>query len=568
MIPTRIDKKAGVRDNYSHLAEYISAAREEGEKLKDFWIEGCNAGDGLDDLETALVEIEAVRKMKPDIDDKTYHLVVSLSPGEGEKLSKEDWQNIEREFAKALGFSDHQRVAGVHINTDKMHMHVAYNMVNPHTMKLHRPYQDFPAIGKVARAMEAKYGLIVAPGITDGKDKIKGSKAAKDFEARTWQQSFETHLLAQREDLMKVIVKAQSWEDLHKGFAEFGIEARLRGNGMVLAQANGKQAMKASLLDRSASLAALEKRFGDFEPAQEQIRLLAASPPPHRRYRAVPIRQHPAQGPLWRNFKRQRRKTLVDRVLDNWQSYLLAACHLDPTAMTLILVYQELFHTIGSFLPAPRPLPPNIGPAMSKWRESGHWAPISAKGPQASGPGCRLDDVGNLVIPFRDEKNHLRGVRIIDRTGKALDIDNVAGRSIRHVVGKMTPDSQAVFVTADYNLAVALHRAAKTPVVVVTQEASIPAMVGDLRRGRPDLVVTLAAETHLKAAEKAAREAKANSILWTESSVVLDADRPQKTVRKTQKDQKFIEPEDQKSTPSPRKTKARSTPKRKPGLER
>src|SRR5690606_41073424 len=55
--------------------------------------------------------------------------------GDREKLSAETLKDIEAEFAAALGLQDHQRVAGTHINTDNFHMHVAYNLVNPRTLK-------------------------------------------------------------------------------------------------------------------------------------------------------------------------------------------------------------------------------------------------------------------------------------------------------------------------------------------------------------------------------------------------------------------------------------------------
>lgn len=134
MIAKRIDKKPDVRDDYSNLGRYVAAARETGEKLDKFWIVNCDAGTGLGDLDTALIEIEATRTMaSADVDNKTYHLVVSLQPGEQAKLSQEDLQDIERHFAEALGFTDHQRVAGTHINTDNFHLHVAFNKVHPVT---------------------------------------------------------------------------------------------------------------------------------------------------------------------------------------------------------------------------------------------------------------------------------------------------------------------------------------------------------------------------------------------------------------------------------------------------
>lgn len=143
MIATRVPKRPDLPDNYTRLAKYIAAAREEGEKLRDFWIVNCDAGEGIEDLDTALVEIEAVQALKPQTRTKSYHLVLSFRLGEEERLSPDDLKDIERAFAETLGFAEHQRVAGTHINTDNFHMHVAYNMVHPRTLKMTTPWNDY-----------------------------------------------------------------------------------------------------------------------------------------------------------------------------------------------------------------------------------------------------------------------------------------------------------------------------------------------------------------------------------------------------------------------------------------
>ncbi|MEQ9565937.1 MAG: hypothetical protein RLN85_09020, partial [Pseudomonadales bacterium] len=99
MIATKIGKKSGVPDNYTRLGEYIAAAEEKGEKLHQFWIRNCGAGTNIEDLDLALLEIEAVRRQKPDIADKTYHLVVSFRPGEQDRLTEDDLMAIEAEYA-------------------------------------------------------------------------------------------------------------------------------------------------------------------------------------------------------------------------------------------------------------------------------------------------------------------------------------------------------------------------------------------------------------------------------------------------------------------------------------
>ena len=233
MIAKRTDKRADVHDNYTHLAEYIAAAAEEGEKLDKFWIVNSPAGTELADLEDALLDIEAVRAMKPRIKNKTYHLVISFRPGEREKLSPDDLRDIERHFAEALGFAEHQRVVGTHVNTDNFHMHVAYNKIHPETFKCHTPGRDFFSLESVCRAMERKYGLYVDNGLSDTLERDKGSQKARQFESQTWQQSFEGHLREHKSEILAAIGGARTWHELHEGLAGFDAGLKKRGAGLV-----------------------------------------------------------------------------------------------------------------------------------------------------------------------------------------------------------------------------------------------------------------------------------------------------------------------------------------------
>lgn len=349
MIATRIGKKSGVPDNYTRLGQYIAAAEEKGEKLDQFWIRNCDAGTNIEDLDLALLEIEAVRRQKPDIADKTYHLVVSFRSGEQDKLTKEDLMAIEAEYAKALGYEDHQRVAGTHINTDNFHMHIAFNKVHPETLKVVTPHRDFKILAKVSREMEKKYGLAIDPGMTDGKERDPNmlSPAARDYEAHTWQESFQRHVLKHREEILEGLGKATNWEEAHEVLAGYDISLKLRGNGMVLMSPDG-QAMKASQLDRSCSKKKLEERFGVFEARQDKQRTKDgrwAITKYH--YKPRPLVRHPNTPALWRRYlgKREilpRQPSLSTRALRNWKMFLLLEAHQDPLAMVLILAHREV----------------------------------------------------------------------------------------------------------------------------------------------------------------------------------------------------------------------------------
>jgi len=336
--PDKKDKAKPVRDDYTRLGEYIAAAKEKGEKLDKFWIVNCGAGSELADLKTALFEIEAKRFMKPKVKNKTYHLMVSFRPGEREKLSADDLKDIERNFAEALGYTDHQRVVGTHVNTDNFHMHVAYNKIHPVTLKCVTPEKDFFALERVCRAMEKKYGLFVDKGLSDTREHDKAAQKARRFERQTWQQSFEGHLQEHKTEILAAIGGAKTWHQVHGGLAEFDAGLKKRGAGLVFHHlADPRRSMKASSLDRSCSLAALEKRLGPFELVKETAKGEEWRHRPAKRpYTAKPLFHHPGQDQLWRRYQSQQRQPgFLSRNLHirNWKSYLLADAHKDALAL-------------------------------------------------------------------------------------------------------------------------------------------------------------------------------------------------------------------------------------------
>lgn len=230
-------------------------------------------------------------------------------------------------------------------------MHVAFNKVHPATHKVRTPFRDFQALSKVCRAMEQKYGLQVDKGMEAG-ERSRLSPKARDFESKTWQQSFESHLQEHKTEILAVIAGAGDWRQVHEGLVEFDAELRKRGNGLAFVQIGGKGAVKASAIDRSCPLAALEKRLGPFQPAPERKAGEKAKAAPRRRkrpYEAKPLTPHPAASRLWRTYKQEKRSTFLGRHLFNirsWKDYLLADAHKDALALAIMVSYKELLHSI------------------------------------------------------------------------------------------------------------------------------------------------------------------------------------------------------------------------------
>ncbi len=252
MISTRIPMNDPKSDNYARLAKYIADTKNKGEKCLMTWTAGCWAGQ---DYDLAIEEVVATQDLNTRSQkEKTYHLVVAFPEKDHDKLTPEVFKNIEETLAKALGFEEHQRHCGVHMDTNNMHMHIAYNMIDKEKKTRKSPYYDYFKRDRACRELEKKYGLEVTPG----------------HEKQT--QSFEEYAKERKGEVLDVLDNAQNWQDLHQGLAKYGLSLYMRGNGCSLGAISYKakegKRIKASDLDRGLSKAELEKRFGWFEKSK------------------------------------------------------------------------------------------------------------------------------------------------------------------------------------------------------------------------------------------------------------------------------------------------------------
>ncbi|GAB6053102.1 hypothetical protein JCM17960_19220 [Magnetospira thiophila] len=342
MIAKRIDRKS--LDRFGRLAEYIAAAEDDGEKLHALWITGCDAGETPEDLALAIKEVEATqRQNKRSRKDKTYHLLISFRD---EKPDLETLKQIEQAFAEALGFADHQRVVGTHQNTGNFHMHVAYNKVHPQTLRNRTPHRDFHILERMSRELEQRFGLKVDLGLSDKADRDLTPKA-RDMEAHTWQESFERHVKALKPELIQALDKATSWQDLHDALAQQGLLIKKRGNGLAIVDADGKQAIKASTLDRRFSAKALRERLGPFQRPVRETLPAQDRPPIRSRYKRRPLVKHPNNARLWRRYLGLKRRPDELRPLSSWKQFLMLQLTLeDPLAVAIVMYRQKMLEAV------------------------------------------------------------------------------------------------------------------------------------------------------------------------------------------------------------------------------
>lgn len=323
MISKRVFIDAG-NDNYARLAAYIADAGPAGEKCLMNWCAGMLGGD---DYAEGIAETVDVQARNTRAASRTYHLVISFRPEDEAKLTPEAFKAIEERFASALGYADHQRHCGVHKNTANLHMHVAYNMIHPEKYTCHKEFRDFWIRDKVCRAVEREFGLTVDNGIefnSSEQARQRHNEKARLVEAHTGQQSFDSYAQEHREVILRSLEAAASWRDLHTALAEYGMEIKPHGNGLVIKDRHSNRAahaIKASALDRSLSLKKLEARFGPYTPPQNLERIQERA-----RYAAAPLHRSPERGQLFAEYRAgiETRKTTLQNVKEHEDAALAA----------------------------------------------------------------------------------------------------------------------------------------------------------------------------------------------------------------------------------------------------
>ncbi|MEB6957238.1 relaxase/mobilization nuclease domain-containing protein [Escherichia coli] len=241
------------KSSFSGLADYITNPQSKQERVGVIKATNCQSQD----VQDAVTEVNITQRLNTRSEsDKTYHLVISFRPGE--KPSEDVLNAIEESICQSLGFGDHQRLSAVHHDTDNLHIHVAINKINPDTLTIHNPYNDYRVLAESCAYLEKKYGLEVDNHMPT---RSASENRAKDMERHSGIQSLLSWVKA---ECAEQLLNANSWQELHQAMRQNGLELRQKGNGFVIAGPDGL-AVKASSVDRSLSRAALEKKLGSFE---------------------------------------------------------------------------------------------------------------------------------------------------------------------------------------------------------------------------------------------------------------------------------------------------------------
>lgn len=258
MIIKKINKRAGITDNFGSLVDYLTDTQNKSNRVGDIRITNCDT----DNLAFAKLDVLATQQMNQrSKNDKTYHLLISFDEKD-RPLSKRELQAIEDKVCKDLGFEKHQRISVFHNDTNNPHLHIAINKVDPKKYTVKDPYRDHLTMAKSASEIETKYNLT---STNHSKKYTVSEVQANDFEKQQGIESFKTYM----QRLVPDIKNKNSWSELHSFLATNGIQIKKRANGLVFISNNTR--IKASTINRDFSLSKLEKRLGKFEESNTDI---------------------------------------------------------------------------------------------------------------------------------------------------------------------------------------------------------------------------------------------------------------------------------------------------------
>lgn len=271
MIAKRIPMNSAKKSSFAGLVKYITSSQGINERVGQVRVTNCQT----EELSWAVHEVLHTQKINTRAEgDKTYHLLISLAPGE--QPSSEVLRDIEDRVCSAIGYQNHQRVSAVHNDTDCLHIHIAINKIHPERHTLHEPYRDFKTLGDICARLELEHGL---QQVNHARKKGVSECRANDMEQHA---GIESLLSWVRRECLEQVQGAKSWNELHQVLHENGLELRERGNGLVITDQAGTM-VKASTVARDLSKSKLEERLGAFENQRQQTRASLKQGKPHPR---------------------------------------------------------------------------------------------------------------------------------------------------------------------------------------------------------------------------------------------------------------------------------------------
>jgi len=222
-------------------------------------------------------EFGLIRELRPDIEKPVHH--VSISAGEHDRLSVEQWQEIADTYIQKMGFQNSPHVVIQHRGTKRDHIHILTSRID-FDGKVISEWQSKQRAEKVMREVEQKYDLERLP-MSCEVTRAAPSRGELEVYERTGRMSAKLSLQGHVERALK---DGPTATEFIEKLQRVGVETipNLQSTGRVsgISFRQGEELMKGSDLGRGFSWGALQKRGLDYDqerdrPAMEAAKLRA-----------------------------------------------------------------------------------------------------------------------------------------------------------------------------------------------------------------------------------------------------------------------------------------------------
>ena len=252
------------------------------EREKCFVLDSAGVRDY--EVKATIADLNAQRKMRPQLGNAVGHTVLSWSNEDGNKLTLEKMAEHAREYMEKMGIKNTQYLTVLHTDKKHPHLHIVYNRVDNEGKTIGN-YNHWHKSRKVCREMTDRYGYHL------GKGKAKVNRQALRGSDRL---RYAIH-----DALKSVMAKATSWKQVETMLTRQGIGIHYKyrsGTNEVQGISFEKDGVKfkGSAIDRKYSFAGMGRQLKenrameatqpitDSRPLAEQIREILQQPQEQR----------------------------------------------------------------------------------------------------------------------------------------------------------------------------------------------------------------------------------------------------------------------------------------------
>jgi len=268
-------RSAGKAERIRSLSNYMLNPESKGAEKCTAWGSFGMYCDTKTDLQNEMI---AMSRCSTRSKDPLDHWILSFK--ENENPTGEQVQAMVQQILQDFDMPDHQAFFAVHEDTDNRHVHILLNRISPTDLKakvigggLYKLHAQ-----KVVAKLAHDFGFSAEANdrfTVNEQGKVVRNKPADD-KGKNWEA--EKHSAANDEEsisdrakreLTTIFDKAESWQDLHQQLGQLGYRYEKSGSGAKVFFDD--VAIKASDASkkRNSALGKLQKRFGEFEAADQ-----------------------------------------------------------------------------------------------------------------------------------------------------------------------------------------------------------------------------------------------------------------------------------------------------------